>query len=867
MEASHVTDIHSRSGPYPNLRFDPRGDSIRHPAPLSAGKSPVRLKEFVMAGKASKKKDLPAGLPFTRLRIECDPKKLGFDTTASLKPARGLIGQDRAVDAIKLSAGINHKDFNLYVLGRDGTGRHTAVTQLLSAAAASRPVPCDWVYVNNFVAPHKPHAMKLAPSSAADLKLAMQRLVEDLANEIPAIFESEEYQTQRRAIEEALGQSHEEPIADFAEQAHAQNIALLRTPMGFLLSAVDGDKPMKPEVYAALPAEERQEIEAKIKILQNKLAEILKQGPLLEKKHREHIEELHAGMAERVVSERMKEIETAFQDASNISEYLECVRLDMISNADLFLISPEAPQDGPFPNVVRKFHTDPRFDRYSVNVMVSHDATQTAAPIVIEDLPSPNHLTGRIEHVSQMGTLSTNFTLIKPGALHRANGGYLVLDANRLLSEPYAWDTLKRCLQSQSISITSLAERLSLSSTVTLEPDPIPLDIRIILIGDRRLHMLLLQLDPEFGRLFKLQADFEDDLPRSAKNTRALARIVAGYATQENLRPLTAAAVGALLDQAVRLAGDTKKLTLELGALTDVMREADFYAAGAGIDQISKDHITHAIQEAELRASRIKERMQDAITRETILINTTGQTVGQINGLAVVGIGKFHFGRPSRITARVRMGAGKLVDIEREVELGGPLHSKGVLILASYLASQYALDVPMSLHASLVFEQSYGGIDGDSASSAELYALLSALSNVPIRQGLAVTGSVNQNGEVQAIGGVNEKIEGFFDTCKARGLTGEQGVLIPVSNVDHLMLRSDVVEAAKAQKFRVIPIKTIDEGIEVLTGVAAGKRGRKGAFPENSINGKVETRLRAFAQTRRDFGAQGDKSNDGKLAR
>lgn len=820
-----------------------------------------------MVGKASKKKDLPAGLPFSRLRIECDPNKLGFDTTASLKPARGLIGQDRAVDAIKLSAGINHKDFNLYVLGRDGTGRHTAVNRLLAQAAATQPVPCDWVYVNNFDAPHKPHAMKLAPSTATGFKLAMQRLVEDLANEIPAIFESEEYQTQRRAIEEAVGQSHEEPIADFAEQAHEQNIALLRTPMGFMLSAVDDGKPMQPEVYAALPPEERKKIEEKIKALQNKLAEILKQGPLLEKKHREQIEELHAGIAERVVSERMKEIEATFIDDNSISRYLECVRLDMISNADLFLMSPEQPQDGPFPNVMRKFHTDPRFDRYAVNVMVSHDTTQTAAPIVTEDLPSPNHLTGRIEHISEMGTLSTNFTLIKPGALHRANGGYLILDANRLLSEPYAWDTLKRCLQSQSIAITSLAERLSLSSTVTLEPDPIPLDIRIILIGGRRLHMLLLKLDPEFGRLFKLQADFEDGLPRSAKNTRALAQIVAGYAIQEKLRPLTAAAVSALLDHAARLSGDTKKLTLELGALTDVMREADFYAAAANNELISQDDITHTIEQAEYRESRIKERMQEAVTRKTILINTKGKTVGQINGLAVVGIGKFHFGRPTRITARVRMGTGKLVDIEREVELGGPLHSKGVLILASYLASQYALDVPMSLHANLVFEQSYGGIDGDSASSAELYALLSALSDVPIRQGLAVTGSVNQNGEVQAIGGVNEKIEGFFDTCKAKGLTGEQGVLIPASNVDHLMLRGDVVEAAKAGKFRVIPIKTIDEGIEVLTGIAAGRRRRSGTFPTNSINGKVEACLRAFAQTRRDFGAQGNNENDGELGR
>lgn len=813
-----------------------------------------------MAGKTRKKSALPAGLSFKRLRAECDPETLGFDTTASLKPARGLAGQDRAIDAIKLSANIDHKDFNLYVLGREGTGRHTAVARLLAEASATRPLPSDWVYVNNFDAPHKPHAMQLAPGTAAALKLAMQHLVDDLANDIPALFESEDYQTQRRAIEDEFGQKHEEPIAEFSEQAHAQNVALLRTPMGFMLSAVVDGKPIKPEVYEALPPEQRNEIDEKIEKLQEQLADILKHGPQLEKEHRQRIEELHAALAEQIVSIRIKEVQTQFKNAENILAYLEKTRLDMVSNAELFLMSATKPNGGPFPEVIHKHHQDPRFDRYAVNIMVSHEAGPPAAPVVTEDLPSVSHLTGRIEHISEMGTLSTNFTLIKPGALHRANGGYLVIDANRILVEPYAWDTLKRCLQSQSISITSLAERLSLSSTVTLEPDPIPLDIRIILVGGRRLHMLLLHLDPEFGKLFKLEADFEDDLPRTAKNTRAMARLVAGYAAKENLKPLTAAAVAALLDHAVRLADDSTKLTLELSKLTDVMREADFYATGQKQDLISADDIDHAIRQSVLRGSRIKERMQEAVTRKTILIDVKGQSVGQINGLSVFAIGRNHFGRPSRITARVRMGTGKLVDIEREVELGGPLHSKGVLILGSYLASHYALDVPISLHASLVFEQSYGGIDGDSASSAELYALLSALSGVPIRQGVAVTGSVNQNGDVQAIGGVNEKIEGFFDICMAQGLTGEQGVLIPASNIDHLMLRSDVVEAAKNGDFNVIPVKTIDQGIEALTGVTAGRRGRNGQFPKSSINGKVEAQLHAFAETRRKFA---DHNNDG----
>lgn len=818
-----------------------------------------------MVGKTSKVSRLPGGLPPARLRVECDPKTFGFKTTASLKPAPGLIGQTRAIDAIKLSAEIGHKEFNLYVLGREGTGRHNAVAQLLSKAAASRPSPYDWVYVNNFDAPHKPDAMQLPPGMASALKSAMQLLVDDLAIEIPALFESEEYQTQRRAIEEEFGQKHEEPIAEFAERAEAENVVLLRTPMGFMLSAVIDKKPIKPEVYEALSPEDRAEIDEKIERLQEHLASVLKQGPQLEKEHRQKVEALHAEMAERVVSLRVREVETEFADNAGIATYLEHVRTDMVSNAELFLVSREGSNNGPFPGIIRKFHQNPIFDRYAVNVMVSHEAGPQSAPIVREDLPSLNNLTGRIEHISEMGTLATNFTLIKPGALHRANGGYLVMDAHRLLSEPYAWDALKRCLRSQSISITSLADWFSLSSTVTLEPDPIPLDVRVVLVGDRRLHMLLTMLDPEFGQLFKIQADFEDDLPRSAKNTRALARVVAGYAAREGLRPMKAAAVAALLDHAARLADDTRKLTLELGALTDVMREADYYAAQLKHDLISDEDIAKAVRQAERRASRIKDRMQEAVTRKTILIDTDGSVVGQVNGLAVVGIGTHHFGRPSRITARVRMGTGKLVDIEREVELGGPLHSKGVLILGSYLASRYALDVPMSLHASLVFEQSYGGIDGDSASSAELYALLSALSGLPIRQGLAVTGSVNQNGEVQAIGGVNEKIEGFFDICRARGLTKEQGVLIPASNVDHLMLRRDVVEAAAAGTFRIIPVKTIDQGIEVLTGTISGKRRRGGDFPPGSINALVEAKLHSFAQTRRSFGSRDRNATDGEV--
>ena len=426
-----------------------------------------------------------------------------------------------------------------------------------------------------------------------------------------------------------------------------------------------------------------------------------------------------------------------------------------------------------------------------------------------------------------------------------------MLDARRVVLEAFAWDGLKRCLQDNTISIISPAEKLSLMGTASLEPDPIPLDVRVVFVGDRLLYALLQYLDPDFAKLFKIQADFNTNLDRSEKTLLLFAKLIGATARREGLKPLTASGVARVIDEATRISGDATKLTLKVGELADVIREADHLAAGK--PAITDQHISNAILAAIDRASRVKELVQESITRRMMLIDTSGKKVGQINALSIMQLDGFKFGRPTRITANVRMGSGKVVDIEREVELGGPLHSKGVLILSSYLAAHYAQDVPMSLWASLVFEQSYGGVDGDSASSAELYALLSALSGAPIDQSLAVTGSVNQNGEVQAIGGVNEKIEGFYDICKQRRLTGKQGVLIPAANVTELMLREDVVEAAANGKFHIYPIKHINEGIELLTSQPSGKRGRNGTFEAGTINAWVEEKLRSFALSRRDF--------------
>jgi lon-related putative ATP-dependent protease len=531
----------------------------------------------------------------------------------------------------------------------------------------------------------------------------------------------------------------------------------------------------------------------------------------------------------------------------------------------VFLESAEAAANAPLPvpNLAAPGH--PRLRRYKVNVIVGDRPEGSGgAPVIWESNPTYQHLIGRVEHISQMGALVTDFTLIRPGALHHANGGYLMLDAREILSQPFAWAGLKRCLKDKQIAISSVAEQISLMSTISLEPDPIPLDVKIVLIGDRWLYYFLMALDPDFPELFKVEVDFDDEFDRSEGNAALYAQLISAIGKREALKPIDRSGLACMIDEAARLADDSEKLSLQIGVVADILREADHWAGEAGRGTIAADDIARAVDERRRRSARVRERTQEAIGRNIVLIDTEGAAVGQVNGLSVLQLGHQSFGRPTRITARTRLGSGRVIDIEREVELGGPLHSKGVLILSGFLAARYAPGVPVSLQASLVFEQSYGGVDGDSASSAELYALLSALADVPIRQSFAVTGSVNQFGQVQAIGGVNEKIEGFFDICTGRGLTGDQGVLIPVANVQHLMLRQEVVEACRAGRFAVIPVATIDQGIEILTGRPAGARGTDGRFPTDSINGRVEATLIDYAEKRRRYAAdRGKESGDG----
>jgi len=782
---------------------------------------------------------------------------LQFATTAELEPLQAVLGQERALQAIGFGVGIGHPGYNLFVFGSSGSGRHTILLRLLKQRAETGAMPTDWCYVNNFDTPHKPLVLQLAAGIGAKLRDDMAHLVQDLQSAIPALFESDDYRSRVQAIDEQFKQQNENAFEPLAERGRAKNIALVRTPMGLALAPTRDGEVIKPADFNKLPEAERKAIQHDIEELQEELQQTIQKLPEWEKQRRDQIRELNREMTRFTVSHLIDALRQRYSDIAEVLTYLAAVEADVVESADAFMPGSEAPTQvmtPAGPAVVPAASRAGAYRRYLVNVLVDR-SEHDGAPVVYEDNPTYPNLIGRVEHISEMGTLSTDFNLIKAGALHRANGGYLLLDALRLLQAPYAWEALKRTIRSRAITIESLGQMLSIISTVSLEPAPIPLDVKVVLIGERLLYYLLCQADPEFEDLFKVAVDFEDDMPRDDAASLLYARMIGTLAKEGGLKPLNPSAVARVIEQSARLAGDAGKLTTRMGAVADLVRQADYWAKAAGSSIIDGAHVEQAIAAQIYRLDRLRARTQEAIREGIYLIETDSRQVGQINGLSVISLGGFSFGRPSRITARVRVGRGEVIDIEREVELGGPLHSKGVLILTGFLGGRYVVDRPLSLEARLVFEQSYGGVDGDSASSAELYALLSALADLPIDQARAVTGSVNQLGIVQAIGGVNEKIEGFFDICNQRGLTGKQGVLIPASNARHLMLRADVVAAVAAGKFQVWPVKTIDEGIELLTGVPAGERGPDGEFPDGSVNRRVEARLKELSELRRTFAA------------
>lgn len=805
-------------------------------------------------------------LKVEQLYRRCDIERFSFDTTGDLETLEHpLIGQDRALAAAEFGIKMERDGYNIYALGPEETDKRDMLEDILNKEASGRNVPCDWCYVCNFKDENKPVALELPSGKASRLRDLMNNLVEDLPNILTSAFESEEYQNRRQTIEEQLKEEEQKAFTALQEEAGKQGFTIISTPLGYTFAPVKDGKMMTIEEIQKLSDKEKASLDEVIQNFQKELQKILRRIPERQRKFRVMRDQLNREFADFSVKGLLEEIESEFQEQNAVKEYLKQVREDIIEHVEE-IIRPGA--GNPFIQAVTRGQdikkltsSSPVLWRYTVNVMVDNEA-MNGAPVIYEDNPTYNNLIGRIEHVSEMGALTTDFTHIKPGALLRANGGYLMLDTVRILTQPFAWDGLKRVLLGRKLKIESAGDRYGLISTVTLEPEPIDLDVKVILIGSRLLYYLLCAYDPDFNKLFKVEVDFEDQIDWNTGNQELYARLIAALVHKYKLNPLDKSGVARVIEHASRLVDDHEKLTTHIREIIDLLREADFWARQNGKKVTDGESVQKSIEQQLYRSGRLRDRLQEEILRKTLFIDTEGSRIGQVNGLSVMSIGNVMFGHPTRITARVQLGKGDVVDIEREVEMSGPIHSKGVLILSAFLGARYAMEKPLSLSASLVFEQSYGGVEGDSASSTELYVLLSAIGEIPLKQTIAVTGSVNQHGYIQPIGGVNEKIEGFFDICSKRGLTGEQGVLIPEANIKNLMLKREVVRAVEDQKFHIYPVTTIDEGMEILTDLDMGERNTDGIYPDETINYRVEERLNRFAVIRKQFAATANGKAD-----
>ena len=777
----------------------------------------------------------------------CDRDSLTFTDTAELLPQASPLGQERVLEAIDFSTGITRSGYNLYVMGSAGVGRHHLLTNALSARAGAEPAPADWCYVADFARPDRPNALALPAGRGTELRSDMRQLVEDLLTAMPVAFHSDEYRRRLQEIQDEFKQREADAAADIGRRAAAQSIALLSTPAGYTLAPMKDGKVIGQPDFDALGENEKAQLQQAMDALKEELRTALGHIPLWQRELRQRIRDLDAGVTELTVAQLLRELESRYADLPEVLDYLQTAAADVVEKGALFLAEGEGEA---------LVADDPRFTRYRVNLLVDSSATE-GAPVVFEDNPNYQNLVGRIEHVAHMGTLSTDFTLIRPGALHRANGGYLILDVDKLLMQPFAWGALKRALKGGEVRIEPVERLVGLMGTVSLEPEPIPLDLKIALVGDRYLYYLLKAYDPDFGPLFKVVADFSEDMPRRDGQEMAYAQLIATLQQRDSLRPVGRDGVARVIDWAARRAHDGEKLSLHLGSLTNLLQEADHFAARADAVRVEAQHVQQAIDAQVRRIDQYRSRLHEAILHDTLLIDTDGRQLGQVNGLVVIQAGDHSFGSPTRISATARMGGGEVIDIQSEADLSGAIHSKGVMILSAYLANRYARHQPLSVSAALVFEQSYGRVEGDSASLGELCALLSAIGDLSIDQSLAVTGSVNQHGEVQAIGGVNEKIEGFFDICNARGLSGRQGVVIPDANVHDLMLRRDVRDAAARGEFRIYSARHADQVIALLTGMHAGAPDSDGIYPADSCNGRVQIRLLEWTQLRQQYSSGG----------
>lgn len=791
------------------------------------------------------------------LRKPCDPGRFRFVTTRELSPLVGIIGQARALESIDFGLDMRGLGFNIYVLGESGTGKTSAIRAFVSEKAKGIPVPPDWVYVFNFRDPAEPIALSLPPGRGGEFQREMHGLVAYLRSAIPKVFDSKEYERQKSRIVEGYQSRQKGLFGSMESEAKSRGFDVRPTINGFSIVALDdAGEPMTEEKFNALDAAKRGALQENGKRIQEQLDDMVRTLKSEEKATKEALAELERNSALSVLGQRLEEIRKEHEGNGKLLAYLDAVRENVLASLDDFKGGgEEQPTPLPFLKIGKQ---EPDFSRYSVNVIVNNGETH-GAPCVFESNPTYYNLFGRVEHRFQMGAALTDFTMIKAGALHKANGGFLVIGAMDLLRNIFSYDALKRAIRDREVRIEDVWEQYRLVSTTAMKPGPIPLDVKIVLIGNPEIYYLLFNLDEEYRELFKVKADFDQRIDRTEENLDQYAGFIATKAREEGLAPFDAAGVARVVDFGSRLAEDQEKLSTKFSDISNLLREANYWAAREGAEVVSGAHVSRALRAKTARNNRIEDRMRELTAEGTLIVETGGGKVGQANALAIHDLGDYSFGKPSRITATVYAGKGGVLNIERETKLSGKIHDKATLILSNYLGRRFAGKAPISLTASITFEQLYGMIEGDSATCAELYALISAISDVPIRQGIAVTGSMDQNGTVQPIGGVNEKIEGFFDLCRLRGFDGSQGVLIPGRNRRHLVLKEEVVQAVREGMFRIVAIDRVEEGMEVLMGLPAGEIGPDGAYPPGTLYRRAAERIGEL----RDAVKRQDE-NDGK---
>ena len=792
---------------------------------------------------------MPDKLSVDELYKCCEPNIFAFDTTDDLPVFSGTIGQERALDALDFGLSLESTGFNIFLLGENGTGRITTIKSILTQKAGSEPVPPDWCYVYNFRDPDAPIAISLEPGEALVFQKDMEELIKTLKVEIPKVFESKEYEKQKNKITEDAQKKQREIFSSLEEEAKAKGFSVRKTVSGLMIMPVKKTgEPLTEEEYESTDEKTRKKIDEIGKSLQEKLNDAVRIIREAEKSVKEQIVKLEKEAALSAVGHLIDELKGTYKKYEKIISYLYDVKESILENLDEFKVQEEQAPALPF---MRLPKTEPTFTRYAVNVVVNNKDCK-GAPCIFESNPTYFNIFGRVEHKFQYGVAITDFSMIKGGSLHKANGGYIVIEALDLLRNIFAYDALKRAIHNKEVKIEDVWEQYRAVSTTTLKPEAIPLDVKVILVGNPRLYYLLYNVDEEYRELFKVKADFDSRMNRTDENMHKYASFVAKRCKEESLLPFDRTGVAKVIEVGSRFAEQQNKLTSRFSEVADIIREASYWASKSKSKIVTEDHVQKAVDEKIYRTNRIEERLREMILEGTLIVETQGEKAGQVNGLAVLDLGDYSFGKPSRITAKTYAGKAGVVNIERETKMSGKIHEKAILILSNYLGSTYATKKPISLSASLTFEQLYEMIEGDSATCAELYALLSSIANVPLKQSIAVTGSMDQNGDVQPVGGINEKIEGFFDLCQFRTLDGNQGVIIPRRNIKHLMIKKDVVGAVKEGKFSIYPIDRVEEGLEILTGLPAGTLREDGTYPEGTINYLIVKRLTEISAAVKD---------------